>query len=384
MFAGHRARAQKLMVLFHRPCVLLKRWSVGVFLAPQLLFAQALKPLPLSWENATFEGYQCVQATARGEVYLFRSDRWAVQAVAENGELGEASPLHLTSPAQEPRFAVLSPDGEAWLVLAGEPRLFLRGQEVSLAPLPFIPVSAAFLGDTPIVQVSPGVFVGENAGKALEKWRQKPPWLLAWEGGEWQPWAFAPKAPHSAGDEMEDALQLNNVLLASAGKSLVVAWRYAHRYWLLNSQGQPELSLERRSFKLPRRSGEEAEAELREAMKKEGVATENMTIVHASRLTSACLGLATRRDGTVFAVMGKPVTGGGLVLERFDPKAPVVHAVRLDLPYDGRLSLACGKKGLYLAAHSAQKGRWFLPWEMLEKAAWAEVDVEVKGKPHQQ
>lgn len=352
-------------------------WAAAALLAPQLALAQPIKPVSLAWSNAPKEGYQCIQATTRGDVFLFRGDRWAVQAVTDSGALDEPSSLRLASPAQPPRFAALSPEGDRWIVLAGQPRLFLRGEELPLAPLPFIAKSAAFVGDIPVVQVAPGVIIGENP-QALEKWREKPPWLVAWQGGEWDAWAFAPPAPQSVGDTMEDSLQLNDAFLLSGQKGLLAAFRYVHRYWVFASQGRLELAIERRGFQLPRKSPEEAEAELGETMKREGFDAENAVIVHASRLTSACLGIARHRDGTVFAVMGKPVTGAGPALERWDPRTGAVRAVPLDLAYDGVLSLACGKKGLYLAAFSATKGRWFIPWELLENAGWGQVDVEVK------
>jgi hypothetical protein len=82
--------------------------------------------------------------------------------------------------------------------------------------------------------------------------------------------------------------------------------------------------------------------------------------------------LAVSPGGTVFIAAASG--DGGLFLDRFDPAVGELERIGLRLAESrGRILMAAGSDGLYLANTSGKGGRWFVGWDRLEAAPWREV-----------
>ena len=338
-----------------------------------------LRPTPLSWlQEFTSEAYQCVQSDLRGNVWFFRGDRWAVYPVGEDGMPGKEQALHPSGPMEEVREAALDAAGEQWLVLARKPRLFREGRELPLGEVRSIPFGCGFLGSEPALGLWPVVLgqlqPGEEPGKASSL-----PWIVAWDGRQWNPVATHRKPARSLGSAAEDTFSGTQMLLVPTAKGAVLVSRYHHQLQFLDARGKVQFTVAVVGSPLREsaETGKKAEAALRQELERRGVDPKEVSFVQVSKTPLGVQGVRVRGDGTVFLVVSKAFGGESAALERWDPVGGTLSRVPLELAYEGKLTLACGKKGLFLAAHRGHLGRWFIPWESLETAPWEEVAVEV-------
>ena len=72
-----------------------------------------------------------------------------------------------------------------------------------------------------------------------------------------------------------------------------------------------------------------------------------------------------------------------LALDRYDSVLNVLERIPLSLEAAGRVSLAAGKDGLYLAPFNAKHGIWRISWADLESAPWKEVEEAKIGSDAQ-
>lgn len=337
-----------------------------------------LKPQVL-WPTLKFDAYQAFQATAKGEVFFFRGDAIAAYPVNRRHELGQPLFFQISGTLDgEVGGAALDPEGELWLLVARFPRLFHQGREVFLKPLPFVPIGAWFAAGKPVAAVWP-LLVGEDLSE-VERWRREPsPWLLRWNGKEWESWLAAERAQRlgflSAGSGDFEA---RTAIAAPTKNGASVALVYDHRVAFLDASGKPlaTVSVPLRSSLL---SADEATRKLEETMKRQGIDPSSARVISASRRTPAILGLTTCGVGEVILVVSSVVVEKGVALERWRVADRRLERVSLDLDTGGKLTLACGADGLYIAGYRGNSGRWWISRDSLEHASWREVEGAVFG-----
>jgi len=336
-----------------------------------------LRPVPLAWPGElAFEQYQCVANDSRGNVWLFRGDGWLVYPVDEQGLPGKPVALQTSEPVSEVREAALDSSGSQWVLLAGKPRLFRDFKEAPLEKPSSLPFAVGFLAENPLVGLWP-IVLGQGQGTE----RGGPlPWLAAWDGRQWQVLAVHGKRHRSTGDPGADSFELPQVAFVARPKGVIVAMRYEHRFQEVDERGRVRWSVA--VGEGPPKPSEEtrtqAQAALQQQLEKQGVDTKRARFLLASSLPMVVRGISVRADGVVFLVVAEQ-GGSKLYLERWDPVAGKLSRVGLELEYQGKLTLACGRKGLFLAGHRGNLGRWFVPWEMLEQASWEAVAAAVQS-----
>lgn len=83
--------------------------------------------------------------------------------------------------------------------------------------------------------------------------------------------------------------------------------------------------------------------------------------------------------GEVILVVSSVVVEKGVALERWRVADRRLERVSLDLDIGGKLTLACGSDGLYIAGYRGNSGRWWISRDSLEHASWRDVDGAVFG-----
>jgi hypothetical protein len=88
----------------------------------------------------------------------------------------------------------------------------------------------------------------------------------------------------------------------------------------------------------------------------------------------ALLALASRGPGgPLYALLGAGIAGEQCALDRIEWEERRVERVSLNFPCKGRVSMAAGRDGLYLAEWNGREGRYFVSWGALDEAKWATV-----------
>ncbi len=354
------------------------RWAFLSVAAAAFVGAEEgpLKPSAL-WPDLKFDAYQAFQADARGEVFFFRGDELAAYPVGRRQERGQPVVFQVSGTLDgEVAGAVLDPSGEYWLVMTRFPRLFRQGREVFLQSPPFVPFGAWFAGGQPVAGVWP-LLIAQDPSE-VERFRQGPsPWFVRWNGKEWETWLTVKKAKElgfsspGSGDMEERAASL-----VAAKGGTVVASIYDHRMALLDANGKTLAAVAVPLQSSPE-SPEEAARRLEASMKRQGMDPSAARVVFASRRTPAILGLTTCGTGEVLVAVSSVVVGKGIALERWRVGERRLQRLRLDLDIGGKLSLACGTTGLYLAAYRGSSGRWWISRETWENSRWQEVEGAV-------
>lgn len=334
--------------------------------------------LKVDWEGAQF-----VRSDRAGNVFLFRGDSFEVYPVSRSGELGKPERLQTTNEGSGLVLdAVLSPAGDQWLVHAdGKVRLFVDGKEKPLPPLSWLPWTVGFLRGTPLVGVMPrpspsAVLHLQDLGAV--------PWFLTLDNDRWS--TMLEHSDLTAEAAWKDRSKWNewvaryasSVAAARDGK-LWVASQHSYRVQRLSPSGRTLLEID---------AGKDKAKESPQKL------PENAEAAAAIRQLEAQGGKAQFRPFTEKAVIADLVEGNdhaiyllvhtsgdsSLALDRYDNVRGVLERIPLSLKGDGRLTLAAGKDGLYVAPFRAAGGLWRISWTTLESAPWKEVEeVKIHG-----
>ncbi len=343
----------------------------------------ALKPVPIpSTEAPGWEGAQIVQADHAGRVWFLRPDTFEAYPLVKDA-FGEPVRLQATEePAGFILDATMSRGGDRWLLLMPRNiRLFIDGKEKPLPPLDWRPSSIAFLRDTAVVGVLPHpmrrIVDPEKLGT--------PPWLVQFDGNRWNPLVVhrGLSGKEAWKTDMNEQMASHAVFMAGDrdGK-LWVAHRYAYRVQRFSAAGRPLLEIVLGDGKVRHRKEEEPlSPEVSQALERAKAQGKPATF-QAFTAQPVIRGIAVGRDGRLYLVVHGS-EDEGMALDRYDPVRSVVERAPLELKIpDGLITLAAGKDGLYLAAHLAKDGRWRLPWEAIEEAAWKAIDeATIDGVP---
>jgi len=386
------SRSSRVSLALAGTCLALAVAAVATAAAPRHLTPERVA-LAATWKAPQF-----VQADAAGRVLLLRSDTLEVYPLSPKGTLATPSKLERLPGDDEPfvREAAMSPDGDDWLLLdvAAGPRLFRAGKEVVAPELGWRPAAVALPRGQPMVAVFPvrahEIKLAVRAdGKVVVDEKESPPLLMGLAGSEWKPvareeYAFASWRFPEADTKMR--LERGVRMAGDPKGGVWLADEYGYRLRRFSPAGQlrAELTVGSGKVAVVERSPADVEHRLDEVAKSTGRRMDAASV----RFTAARAvdGLTAGRDGRVYLLVE---TAGGkdkahLAVDRFDPNAPSLERLAL-LGLDaiaGRLSVASGRDGLYIAAFSGPGGVWRLSWEQLEEATWDRVpEAKVDGHP---
>ncbi|HVT16467.1 MAG TPA: hypothetical protein VHQ90_09870 [Thermoanaerobaculia bacterium] len=348
-----------------------------------------------SWKAPQF-----VRADAAGRVFLLRADTLEVYPLTPKRTLGSPSRLERLAGDQEPfvRDAAMSPDGGDWLLLdaslGGRVRLFRAGKEKPLPDLGWRAAAVALGGGEPLVAVFPVgsreiKLVVRGDGKVVANAKEPPPLLLGLLGSEWQTlvresYELASRDWHAADATMRLQRAVRLAADPKGGVWVADELGYHLRRFTPAGRQRSELTVGKGKPVIAERSGAELDKKLAEVRSATGQRVDPASV----RFTAPRVldGFAAARDGRLYLLVSDDRKGmeGHLALDRFDPQVPSL--ARLPVAgldeLAGRLSVAAGRDGLYVAAFSGEDGLWRLPWEALEAAEWQRVDeAKLDGEP---
>lgn len=347
----------------------------------QKLTAIRLTELPTaSWTDRQF-----IQADQEGRVFLLRESTREVYQVSSSGYLVPQGRLGKEENAEEWQpitEAAMSSPGDVWVLFSFPNHLdIMRGERQERIEAPWM-VSAVVVGGGDLVV---GVLPAEMASAAPASLRlESPPLLQSWDGKRWNTLAegtFPGKRP--AGVSRPEYLrgEFGVILSVTPQRQVWMADEHAYRLRRFSLAGvlKDELLAGERRIAWKERTAEEwktAEA----AATKAGLpfSRDSLSAVQAGEVIRA---MTAGRDGAVYLLVQ---TDKGLALDRFQPALLTLERVPLAgiETGSGRLTMAAGKEGLYVAARSGRGGLWLIAAEALEKAGWQHVpDAMLNGQP---
>jgi len=331
-----------------------------------------IEPIPLEGLPAMGCGadmHHGIHADGGGRVVMLCGDNLAIHGVPSGRVSSDGKALRPRGPLEPVRGATVDGDGLRWTVWGRTLHLFVRGQEEEVPALPVAPDSAAFSHAGLVVVIKPVV-----VGTLPDTWKPFPH-LVVLQGQRWQPFhRFPPRPATLATSDPFVAL----AFLFAGGRRALVGVQRCGRALVALRPGQPDWYAVVRGDRLRELTEDHAATRMAEAAQRHGVATEGAKFFPV-KAEEAVQGLTLGRDHLVWMV----ATPGGMpentvVLHRLNLVEGHLEQTLLRLSWNGRVTLAAGRDGLYLAADRARAGAWWLPWSRLENAPWQVVeDLEV-------
>lgn len=335
-----------------------------------------LRPQPVA--AGTWEGPQFVQADKKGRVAFLHARELAVVPLTEGDGLGEGEKLASTplESSDAVTRGAMGPHGD-WVVRQGyDVRWFRSGKEIPVPASRWPVWSVGMLDGRPVAAVVPSPIGRPSPDDGSEL-----PILVEMVGKDWRLLAAAPD--EELGGERMGLMQRHAAhLMVDDSGDLWLAYQYRYLIRQFSSAGRLKLEITVDDAEVALRDEAESAGDAaHERLARAQARMQNGSEARVNRAEEAIRAVAEGRDGRYYFltyVAGKK--GRGPHLDRFDPVLGTLERVRLALDLTGGASLAAGRDGLYLAAFSGQNGRWVMPWEDVEAAAWSEVDgVAVDG-----
>jgi len=327
-----------------------------------------VEPIPVEGLHAMGCGgdaHHSLHADGGGRVVLLCGDNLAIHRVAAGRLSSDGTRLRPRSPLEPIRGATLAGDGERWAVWGRTLRLFVRGDEQELPPLPLVLDSATFSHEGLVVVPKPIALA-----PLPDTWKPLPH-LVVLQGQRWQPFSRLPPLPATLATS--DPFVSMAFLFASGPRALVGVHRYG-RALVARRPGLPDWYAAVSGDRLQRVTAEAAETRLAEAAQRHGMSKEGAKLfsVKAEEVT---MGLTVGRDNLVW-IMAAPgkMPENTVILHRLNLAEGRLEQTPVRLGWRGRVTLAAGRDGLYLAAYRARGGAWWLPWSRVENATWQVVE----------
>lgn len=328
---------------------------------------------------------QVIQADKHGRVAVLRRTTLEVYELTGSGKLlakGRLGKDRSFSPKGYDARAVMSPDGDEWVVYTKPNYLYIfQGDEMTAIEAPWEVSGLAADGGDLLLALAPAEMTTTSPSMlrltAL-------PLLQQWDGSRWStlvegpfPWG-PPEGVNSA----EFMRSYSALLALTPEHKLWMANEFAYHLRRFSPSGalQEDLTVGGGKVVWSERTEEEwAKAEA--AAKKGGMAGWSRRSLSPVRAETALRGMTVGRDGAVYLLAE---TKQGLALDRYQPYLLSLDRVLLKgiEPPPGRLTLAAGKEGLYIAGFAGRDGIWRIDSEDLEKADWKPVPGAVlNGQP---
>ena len=332
------------------------------------------------------QALQFLQADAKGRLYLLHADTLAIDQLQPSGKLVAIGkpPANRATDSDTVIHAALSPDGDGWLLYAMPDHLMLlKGDELrDLAPAGWDVSAVAYTTDGPILAVLP-VLVGGGDASIPETALMKPPFLLRLDDDQrWQqlvPGRVFERSEPRALLPQDVIAERSSRLAAGAKATLWVAQQDAYVLKQYSRAGVLRGSLVVGGGRVQWRDRTEDDWKYLERSARAGGMTldrSRLAGVEAIHVVRAL----TVQDRHVYLVVE---TSAGLALDRWDTDTDALQRVQLGKLSigPGRLSLAAGRDGLYLAGAHLGEPVWRLDWQRLEGAKWKPVPEAVVEAP---
>lgn len=328
--------------------------------------------------ETTWKGQQYLGSDAKGRVYVLSPQESKVYPLRD-GELQEprklsAAPMTTPAPVLD---AAMDLAGDWVGRYGGEVRWFRAGKEVSLPPLHWPVAAVTLLNGNPVV----AVFPSPRAGTPKAELRPVP-LLMTPSGSRWSVLAESERDRHAGRDDPDPIISDTVHLLTDSRDTLWVAYKYHYRLLHFSPAGRELMSLEVDGAETHHRDETEVE-DTRIGFEKERVrhADPEKVGLQVNTAVAAVLDLFEGRDGRIYLLAaGAGEDAGRWFLDRFDPVLGTLERAPLAFRYDGAVSVASGRDGLYLARFNGRGERLWIPWEAIEGAEWEPVQgVELDG-----
>ncbi len=318
-----------------------------------------------------WQGPQKVQADGKGNTYLLRAETLEVYPVLKSGALGKPAKLEPARSLDGPVIdAAMGERPGDWLLrLPLELRWFVDGQEKVLPPLPWRPWSVGYRRGTPVVAVlpQPAPVNGTVIRHAGDEPPATAPAVLELSGDRWS--VLIEDARPAAGDTNAAVESCGRTVLGDRQGKLWTARNYAYVLDRYSPAG-------RRLLRVEVDKGKVAHRDVKTATVPAEVRSADRQRFHSFLGVQKISDLAEGLDHRIYLLVQEE---NGVAIDRYDPAQPSLERVPLALDLTGNATLAAGRDGLYLAAHSGERGRWRVSWEELERARWKKVTVDGDG-----
>jgi hypothetical protein len=330
------------------------------------------RPLAARKGEAPWEAPQFFQADRKGRISILRPSTLEVFPLGENDRLGEAVKLKANALGRSGPLidGAMSADGD-WLVREGpRARLFRGGKEVTLEDSGWYLAGLGWLRGDPLLSVEPARTVPGPQPKG------PPPLVLRWTGRAWETLLTDVSLPGI--DEPLDptARAYRQVeLLGDSKGTLWAANTYRYLVRRFSPSGKLKLKIAVGKGEVQqRKDASAAQKTFAREVGKSGLARQKGAVIQAATAVPVTDALAEGRDGKMYFLVHQGWEGGDFALDRYDTVRSILERVPLRLQNVGVMSMASGKDGLYIAAFSAQRGRWKILWGDIDAAAWKPVN----------
>jgi hypothetical protein len=318
-----------------------------------------------------WQGPQFLQADRKGRVSILRPATLEIFSFREDGSLQKSGKLEANSMERSGARgrAAMSPGGD-WLIQEGARiALFRDGKETTLADPGWYLRGLGWLRDDPLLSVEPARTVPAPAPKG------PPPLVLRWTGKAWETMIAEPMPP-GVDDPLDESVRTRRwvELLGDSRGTLWVANSYRYLVQRYSSSGKLKLKIAVGKGEVERRKdAAQAQRAFAGEIAESGRTAEKGFVAQAATGLQVLDALAEGRDGKMYFLVHQGWEGGDFALDRYDAVRAVLERALVRLQNVGVMTMASGKDGLYLAAFSAQRGRWKISWEDIDAAAWKPI-----------
>lgn len=336
------------------------------------------RPVPVQKLSGVqaWNGFQFLQADARGHVFVLNGETLELFDVDSTGDLRKKSVLERKSgsPSVAAWEAAMSPSGD-WLLWQppNELRYFRSGEEVQIPATAWAVSALGVLQGSPILGVLPAS-VGAPAATADPR-DELTPVILSADDSAWK--ILVARKPFERENRkaglMQEVHTACDVHLATSSDGTF--WLASQNAYLLKEyaatgKAKDEVRVGEGKVRWVDRSDKDWK-EIEKAAQSQGRGFErsNFAPVRGVLVNRA---ITVSRDGRVYLLVE---TDDGLALDRYDSTALTLERVLLRSidPGPGRLNLAAGQDGLYIGGRTGAAGRWRVAWETLDQAPWRPV-----------
>lgn len=321
---------------------------------------------------------QFVRATRDGGVYLLRAgtDRIGIRKI---DAAGAKSVVEVPwSSAGLVLDAAVSPSGREWLVLSGADLYKIANRKAErLPPTGWEAQSVSWRGGEPVVGVLPRLLMSQRPAGFRPP--AVPPLILELSGERWFPLVEEARAPRAGGGAHSAILERSTRLAPSGREQLWTSLQYAYRLARINASGRQtdrvvvELGRGAGDDELDGKARAEADAAFEARARTQGQVLEDRSAA-AFTASIAVQDLAEGRDGRLYILLGPGAGSHKATLDRYDPASGKLERLPLDLDYGGRISIAAGTGGLFLAPFESDQPVSVISWERLGSAPWSVVE----------
>lgn len=325
------------------------------------------------------QGAQFLGADSKGRLVLMRGWPPQIYALDPSGSAsawGDAEDRQAAMDGLVHRVleASLSPEG-TWIVITPEQIVRIFRDEVQILPSLRWSALAVAQPDHVVAAVVPVI-----RGHMVPKYDpEAPPLLMEYTSSGWrtltkEPFSAAEKRVEVSDQGTHRMFRALTLAPASAGGTWA-ANRYIYRLRRFSPSGREMQDLTLAPEATPEHFDEDVIEELRETLEAEaklhGMEGAELHPFTAKEVLEA---VVEGRDGKVYLYVAPGIFGGDPLLDRYDPLNHRLERAVLGIAkHPGRVSMASGKDGLWIAAKGSDHQLWRISWQVLQELKWSRV-----------